>query len=88
MRKIFTMWMLVGVMLLPILATTHVSEAAIGENHVIAGKMIMLKNEFLAGPGIAEAQTEAGRVQGYIRKGIYTYHGIPYAEAKERFVPA
>lgn len=88
MRKRLTTWILAGVMLLPILATTNVNAAAIGENHVITGKMVMSKSEFLAGPGIAEAQTEAGRVQGYIRKGIYTYHGIPYAEAKERFVPA
>ncbi|EHI99142.1 Carboxylesterase type B [Clostridium sp. DL-VIII] len=41
-----------------------------------------------AGPGIAVVDTEAGKVQGYIRNGIYTYHGVPYAEAKERFVPA
>lgn len=41
-----------------------------------------------AGPGIAVVETEAGTIQGYIRKGIYTYHGVPYAEATERFVPA
>ncbi len=41
-----------------------------------------------AGPNIAVVKTEAGKVQGYSRNGIYTYHGIPYAEAKERFVPA
>lgn len=41
-----------------------------------------------AGPEIAVAKIEAGYVQGYIRNGIYTYHGIPYAEAKERFLPA
>ena len=32
--------------------------------------------------------TTAGEVRGYISEGIYTYHGIPYAEAKERFVLA
>ena len=36
----------------------------------------------------AVAKTEAGLVQGEIRNGIYTYLGVPYAEAKERFVPA
>lgn len=46
------------------------------------------KLPFQAGPGIAVAQTEAGQVQGYVRQGIYTYHGIPYAEAPERFVRA
>lgn len=40
---------------------------------------------FQAGPGIAVARTRAGLVQGYKRQGIYTYHGIPYAEAAERF---
>ena len=39
-----------------------------------------------AGPGIAVAETVAGKVQGYIHNGIYTYHGLPYAEA-ERFMP-
>lgn len=41
-----------------------------------------------AGPGVAVVRTEAGEVQGYVRNGVYTYHGVPYAEAKERFVPA
>ncbi|WP_317302246.1 hypothetical protein [Acidaminococcus timonensis] len=40
---------------------------------------------FQAGPGIAVARTRAGLVQGYKRQDIYTYHGIPYAEAAERF---
>ena len=39
-----------------------------------------------AQPGVAVAQTTQGKVQGYVRNGIYTYHGIPYAEA-ERFMP-
>ena len=42
----------------------------------------------MAGPGVAVVRTEAGEVQGYVRNGVYTYHGVPYAEAKERFVPA
>ena len=33
-------------------------------------------------------QTTAGMVQGTNEGGIYRYLGIPYAEAKERFVPA
>ncbi len=41
-----------------------------------------------AGPGIAVAQTDKGPVQGYIRDGIYTFHGIPYAIAPERFKPS
>ena len=42
--------------------------------------------EILAGPGVAVVDTEAGKLQGYIRDGIFTYHGVPYAEA-ELFMP-
>lgn len=35
---------------------------------------------------IAIAETESGKVAGYIDDGIYIYKGIPYAEA-ERFMP-
>ena len=42
--------------------------------------------EILAGPGIAVVETQAGKIQGYIRNGIYTYHGVPYAQT-ERFMP-
>lgn len=37
-----------------------------------------------AGPGIAVVETKSGSVQGYVHSGVYTYHGIPYAQA-ERF---
>lgn len=33
-------------------------------------------------------QTEYGALQGGVRDGIYTYLGVPYAKADERFVPA
>ena len=33
-------------------------------------------------------QTEYGALQGATSDGIYTYFGVPYAEARERFVPA
>ena len=42
--------------------------------------------EILAGPGIAVVDVEGGKLQGYIRNGIYTYHGVPYA-VTERFMP-
>ena len=41
-----------------------------------------------AGPGIATVETDKGTVQGYISDGIYTFHGIPYAEVTKRFKPA
>ena len=34
-----------------------------------------------------KAQTKYGQVAGYIDQGVYTYKGIPYAQA-ERFMPA
>ena len=39
----------------------------------------------VAGKEVAIVQTEAGKVRGYIHKGIFTYKGIPYAKA-ERFM--
>jgi len=32
--------------------------------------------------------TKAGALQGGVSGGIYTYFGVPYAEAREKFVPA
>ena len=40
----------------------------------------------VAGKNIAIAETESGKVKGYVHKGIYTYKGIPYAQA-DRFMP-
>ncbi len=34
------------------------------------------------GKDIAVVETQSGKVRGYISEGIYTYKGIPYAEAK------
>jgi para-nitrobenzyl esterase len=39
-----------------------------------------------AGAGVAVVPTKAGSVQGFIREGIYTFRGIPYASAA-RFMP-
>src|SRR3954447_26259667 len=40
----------------------------------------------VTGKNIAIAETQSGKVKGYIHKGIYTYKGIPYAQA-DRFMP-
>lgn len=52
----------------------------------VLGLVSVSRAEILSGPGLAVAETESGKVQGYIRNGIFTYHGIPYAEAKP-FMP-
>jgi len=43
---------------------------------------------FAANSGNGIVQTEFGSLQGGVSGGIYTYFGVPYAEARERFVPA
>ena len=40
----------------------------------------------VANARIGVVQTEAGAVRGFLRDGIYTYRGIPYAKA-DRFMP-
>ena len=42
----------------------------------------------VAGKEIAVVQTDAGKVRGYIHKGIVTYKGIPYAKAERFMAPA
>jgi len=44
------------------------------------------KGEITASASEAIVKTESGLVSGYIEDGIYTYKGIPYAQA-ERFMP-
>jgi len=44
----------------------------------------------IARDGAAVAETQAGRVAGYIRRGIFTFKGIPYADncaGPNRFMP-
>lgn len=40
----------------------------------------------VAKSGVAEVNTDAGNVQGFVKNGIATFRGIPYAKA-ERFMP-
>ncbi|HET6544308.1 MAG TPA: carboxylesterase family protein [Chryseolinea sp.] len=39
------------------------------------------------GADVAVVQTNSGKVRGYIHNGIYTYKGIPYAQAKRFQAP-
>lgn len=44
------------------------------------------QGEMVAAPNVAVVNTRAGKLQGYIHKGIYNYKGVQYAQA-ERFTP-
>lgn len=48
--------------------------------------MSYAETQVQAGNNIAVAQTQAGKVQGYVQNGVVTYKGVPYATA-ERFMP-
>src|ERR1700704_6436435 len=39
------------------------------------------------GENVAVTNTDAGKVRGYVHNSIYTYKGIPYAEAKRFEAP-
>lgn len=39
------------------------------------------------GENVAVAATESGKVRGYIHNSVYTYKGIPYAQAKRFEAP-
>lgn len=43
--------------------------------------------QLVTGENVAVASTSAGKVRGYINNSIYTYKGIPYAEAKRFEAP-
>jgi para-nitrobenzyl esterase len=44
-------------------------------------------SQIQTGESVAITNTESDKVRGYIHKGIYTYKGIPYAEAKRFELP-
>ena len=48
------------------------------------------EQQLLLGDDIAIAQTQYGKVKGYILRGVYTYLGIPYGAptgGENRFMP-
>ncbi len=47
---------------------------------------IIAKAQIQASADIAVTSTESGKVRGYVHNSIYTYKGIPYAQA-DRFMP-
>ena len=44
------------------------------------------QGELIVAPNVAVTSTSAGKLQGYIHKGIYNFKGVVYAQA-ERFMP-
>ncbi len=44
--------------------------------------------QLVTGENVTVTTTESGKVRGYINNGIFTYKGIPYAEAKRFEAPA
>ncbi len=47
----------------------------------LMGVFLQGQSEIQTGENIAVAETNSGKVRGYITNGIYTYKGIPYAKA-------
>lgn len=43
--------------------------------------------QLVTGANVAVTNTDAGKVRGYISNGVFTYKGIPYAEAKRFEMP-
>src|ERR1700754_3527786 len=41
----------------------------------------------VTGENVAVVSTNSGKVRGYVHNGIYTYKGIPYAQAKRFQAP-
>ncbi len=66
-------------------AARRQSSADMAKATAVQQQMVQPGQRFLAGPGIAVAETRSGKVQGFIRDGIFHYYGIPYAVAEKRF---
>jgi len=54
---------------------------------IIIGIFITSHAQLSTGENIAVTNTDAGKVRGYIHNAVYTYKGIPYAEAKRFEAP-
>lgn len=48
----------------------------------------MNAQEVITGANVAVTNTESGKVRGYIHNGIFTYKGIPYAQAERFLAPS
>ncbi|MCJ7465699.1 MAG: carboxylesterase family protein [Maribacter sp.] len=55
---------------------------------ILPGALIMAQQEISTGENVAITNTESGKVRGYIHDGIFTYKGIPYAQAERFMAPS
>ncbi len=52
----------------------------------VGGAQVKPADPLVASANIAVVATDAGKIQGFVHRGIYTYRGVPYAKAA-RFSP-
>lgn len=72
------------------LMTSTSSCVSSGNSHNQSGKMNNDDQILFIGDDIAIAQTEYGKVQGYLLNNVYTFLGVPYGadtSGKNRFMP-
>jgi para-nitrobenzyl esterase len=53
----------------------------------LLGLCLVVKAQLITGENIAVVGTSSGKVRGYINNTVFTYKGIPYAEAKRFEAP-
>lgn len=81
MKRSNTVWRIAGIILCALLFALHSCDS-------IGPKAD--KQQLFIGDDIAVAQTQYGKVQGFVISGIYTFLGIPYGAdtgGKNRFMP-
>jgi para-nitrobenzyl esterase len=71
MKKNTTLWVLLAVCLLPVVAFCQNKNG----------------DAIIAGDKIAIAETGSGKVKGYLHNGTFTYKGIPYAKSERFMAP-
>lgn len=81
-KKLHIVLMVIGIILLVLIA------AGAGIFFYIRSQFAPPRVEIGEPSDAAIVETTGGTVRGYISNDIYTYHGIPYGSAPERFVAA